>query len=175
MLEKISQCLKPIEIAISVLSRIDATLLTAEGVYEFLIDQLEKISSISYSRKLKSVVKLRFNERRQHDIVNFHRFLLNPTPQTNNSTISSKHALVSTAIRLILRIFLNEIFKDCELLDAGKNSEQTSLEQENSCETLPNSQLKQVTDIMLDDLESAINYYKWQISKPEEFVSYVKK
>ena len=30
-----------------------------------------------------------------------HRFVLNPTPQTNNSTISAKHALVSTANRLI--------------------------------------------------------------------------
>ena len=44
-----------------------------------------------------------------------------------------------------------------KLLEFGIN--QTRLEQENSCEivhTLPNSQLKQVTDIMLDDLESAI-------------------
>ena len=61
ILENISQCLKPIEIGISALSCSDAMLLTA-GVYKFLMDQMEKISSIAFSEELKSAVELRFNE-----------------------------------------------------------------------------------------------------------------
>ena len=83
--------------AVCALSRRDATLLSAEGIYRFLLDQFEKISPISFSHELKSAVEFRFSEQRQYDIVNLHRFLVNPTTQTHHSTIPSKHKLVSTA------------------------------------------------------------------------------
>ena len=75
--------------AVSALSRRDATLLSAEGIYRFLMDQFEKIS-ISFSHELKSAVEFRLSERRQYDIVNLHRFLHNPTTQRHRSTIPSR-------------------------------------------------------------------------------------
>ena len=100
---------KPIEIAVCALSRRDATLLSAEGVYRFLMDPFDKNSSISFCQDLKSAVEKRFLERRQNNIVNIYRFLLNPSGisgvQTNNSTLPSKHMLVSTIKRLFLRLF----------------------------------------------------------------------
>ena len=59
ILENICICLKPIEMAVSALSRRDATLLSAEGIYRFLMVQFEKISSISFSHELKSAVEFR--------------------------------------------------------------------------------------------------------------------
>ena len=39
---------KPLEMAFSALSRSDATLLSDQGIYRFLMDQFEKISPIHF-------------------------------------------------------------------------------------------------------------------------------
>ena len=157
ILENICICLKPIEMAVSALSRRDATLLSAEGIYRFFMDQFEKISSISFSHELKSAVEFRFSERRQYDIINLHRFLHNPTTQTHRSTIPSKHKLVSTAKHLLVRLFPSSVV-DCEILNIGESSNEIQVEQETSCEIgdFTNSNCMQVTEIMLGELENAI-------------------
>ena len=84
------------------------------------MDQFDKNNSISFCQDLKSAVENRFLERRQNNIVNIYRFLLNPSGisgvQTNNSTLPSKHMLVSTIKRLFLRLFPSE-FSDTESFD----------------------------------------------------------
>ena len=69
--------------AVSELSRRDATLLSVERIYQFLMDQFKNISSISFSHELKSAVEFRFSKRRQYNFVYLHLFLLNPTTQTD--------------------------------------------------------------------------------------------
>ena len=125
ILENICQCLKPIEIAVSALCRRGATLLSAEGVYRFLMDQLDKNSSISFCQELKSTLEMRFRERRQVNIVDLHRYLLNP----GEISRSQKNTLVSTARSLLLRLFSNEISGiDRELFDGERNLEDTHCE-----------------------------------------------
>ena len=118
ILQNIWQCLKPIEIAVSALCRRGATLLSAEGVYRFLMDQLDKNSSISFCQELKSTLEMRFREKRQVNIVDLHRYLLNP----GEISRSQKNTLVSTARSLLLRLFSNEISGiDRELFDGERN------------------------------------------------------
>ena len=154
ILDHICRCLKPIEIAVCALSRRDATLLSAEGVYRFLMDQFDKNSSISFCQDLKSAVEKRFLERRQNNIVNIYRFLLNPSGisgvQTNNST------LVST----IKRLFPSE-FSDTEsqFINVEGIFEESNAGQEAPCEIVHNFTspgLMQPTNLMLVELESAI-------------------
>ena len=106
--------------AVSALSRRDTTLLSAEGIYQF-----EKICSISFSHELKSAVEFRFSERRQYNIVNLHRFLLNPITQTHHSTIPSKHTLVSIPNHLLVRLFPSSV--DCETLNIGESLDENQL------------------------------------------------
>ena len=133
ILEDIWQCLIPIEIAVSALCRRHATLLSAEGIYRFLMDQLDKNSSIDFCQELKSTVELRFrDERRQVNIVNLHRYLLNPFEISR----SQKHTLVSTVGSLILRLFPSESSSiDRKLTDGEINSEDNHNDQdETQCE-----------------------------------------
>lgn len=55
----------------------DATLLTAEGAFEFLFEQLEKIDSI-LSLELQIQLKVEINIRRQKTLVSLLKFLTNP-------------------------------------------------------------------------------------------------
>ena len=76
ILVNICTCLKPLEMAVCALSRRDATLLSAEGIYRFLLDQFEKISPISFSHELKSAVEFLFSERRHMILLISIAFLL---------------------------------------------------------------------------------------------------
>ena len=99
---------------------------------------------------MKSAVEFVFRERRQYDIVNLHRFLVNSTTQTHHSTIPSKHKLVSTANQLLVRLFPSSVF-DCEVMNFGESSDVIQVEQDTSCEIdgLTCSNRMQVADIVL--------------------------
>lgn len=59
------------------ISRDDATLLSAEGAFEFMFIELERIDS-SVSLELLKEVKVELNKRRQKDIVSLLKFLQDP-------------------------------------------------------------------------------------------------
>ena len=114
-----------------------------KGYTEFLMDQSDKNSSISFCQDLKSAVEKRFLERRQNNIVNIYRFLLKPSGisgvQTNNSTLPSKHMLVSTIKILFLRLFPSE-FSDTEsqFINVEGIFEESHAGQEAPCEIVHN-------------------------------------
>ena len=77
-LESISACLKPIEMVISALCQRDSNLLAAEGIFQFMLDQLEIINS-EFALKLLQHLKRYYHGRRQTEIINLMRYLLEPS------------------------------------------------------------------------------------------------
>ena len=84
-LNELKCSLEPIKLAVETLCCKDATLLTAEGVFQFLFVELEKRKS-SLAEDLLCAVKNRVQQRRQHEVVNLLRYLQNP-----NSSIYNEH------------------------------------------------------------------------------------
>ena len=84
-LNELKCALEPIKLAVKALCRKDATLLSAEGVFQFLFVELEK-RKLSLAEDLLCAVKNRVQQRRQHEVVNLLRYLQNP-----NSSVYNEH------------------------------------------------------------------------------------
>ena len=84
-LNELKCALEPIKLTVDALCRKDATLLTAEGTFQFLFFELKKRKS-SLAEDLLCSVKKRIQQRRQHDVVNLICYLQNP-----NSSIRDQH------------------------------------------------------------------------------------
>ena len=84
-LKELKCALEPIKLAVDALSPKDATLLTAERIFQFLFFELKKRKS-NLAEDLLCSVKNRAQQRRQHDMVNLIRYLQNP-----NLSIHDKH------------------------------------------------------------------------------------
>ena len=89
VLEDISSCLKPIEMAISALCQRDANLLSAEGIFDFMFQKLEMVGS-DFALELLQKVRQRFNERRQSNLINVMKYLLNPESIRKDPCIKRK-------------------------------------------------------------------------------------
>ena len=74
-LESISACLISIEMGISALCQRDSNLLAAEWIFQFMFNQLEIIDS-EFALELFKHLKRHYHERRQTNIVNLMRYLL---------------------------------------------------------------------------------------------------
>ena len=77
-LESISACLKTIEMGISALCQRDSNLLAAEGIFQFMFNQLEIIDS-EFALELLQHLKRYYHGRRQTDIINLMRYFLDPS------------------------------------------------------------------------------------------------
>ena len=73
-LNELKCALEPIKLAVDASCRKDATLLTAEEIFQFFFFELNKRKS-SLAEDLLCSVKNRMQQRRQHDMVNLIRYL----------------------------------------------------------------------------------------------------
>ena len=69
--------LEPVKLAVEAMCRQNATLLTAEGIFLFLIREMKK-QRTTLAKKLLSAVKNRIHQRRKNDLINLMRYLQNP-------------------------------------------------------------------------------------------------
>ena len=74
-LKKIIQVLKPLELGVKELSKDEATLLTSEGVFNFMFHKLRTLDNDLSQEMLNSLKIKRFAERRNKDIVSLMKYL----------------------------------------------------------------------------------------------------
>ena len=116
---KLKCALEPMKLAVEALCRKDATLLTAEGIFQFLFLELKKRKS-SLAKDLLYALRNRIRQRRQHNVVNLMRYLQNPkslidhveyyTDDIDDIPLSSntKESFLETATTLICRLFYED-------------------------------------------------------------------
>ena len=90
--------LEPVKLAVEAMCRQNATLLTAEGIFLFLVREIKK-QRTTLAKKLLSAVKNRIQQRRKNDLINLMRYLQNPNTFSQNDTndIFDDEPLSSTA------------------------------------------------------------------------------
>ena len=138
ILTDIVDALEPVKLAAEALCRKNATLLTTEGIFKFLIIKLNQKKS-SLCIRMKDTVLKRFIERRQSNLISLYKYLsnsdcLHKVEEHKIFNMLSKTVLQITAKSLLSRLFPT---KDIEILDQverGKGrkeaEEQLSLQEE---------------------------------------------
>jgi hypothetical protein len=85
--------LGPVRLAAKALGRRDANLLTSEGIFEFLLNELKNLKT-KISSKLLNALEVRIQERRQVELVTLLLYLQNPqnisTKKCNVFPLASK-------------------------------------------------------------------------------------
>ena len=104
---------QPIKVGIERLRRSNATLLDAEGVLIFILDDSgEKIIFFAY--KLHQSVQQRIEERRNINLVGLLKFLNNPFSYNHELNVNSKlillskYALKATAKKYFTRLYIED-------------------------------------------------------------------
>ena len=87
-LEMIRKSLKPVKRAAKALCRRDATLLVVEGIFRFLLKQLQRHNHNWLSQALYVAILKRVQERRQRNVVSLMRFLSCPSTLTQHDNES---------------------------------------------------------------------------------------
>ena len=109
-LEMIGKSLKPVKMATKALCRRDATLLVAEGIFRFLLEQLQRHNHNWLSQALHVAILKRVQERRQRNVISLMRFLSCPSTFTQHDnepfTMPTRLNIQKCAKSLILRLFL---------------------------------------------------------------------
>lgn len=124
LLQEALDILTPVETAVLELSKNDASLITAEGVFKFLFEKLEEINS-DFSKKFLSTIKTRMNERRDQTLMTLIIYLQSGNlPRSNvNFKYSPKNAIVNYAVEIMERIhpqmFSQE--QECSMADNNDN------------------------------------------------------
>ena len=165
-LNELNWALEPIKLAVEALCCKDATLLTAEGVFQFLVVELEKRKS-SLAEDLLRAVKNLVQQRRQHEVVNLLAYLQNPNSSIYNehyadeipSCSNSKEGFVKIATTLFCRLLWGSDSNKAKSRDENKvielacnNQKDESLFKrlqthiEHSTNSTPTQQLKTIVD-----------------------------
>ena len=76
-LDEMKAALEPVKLAVEAMCHQNTTLLTAEGIFLFLIREMKK-QRTTLAKKLLSAVKNRIQQRRKNDLINLMRYLQNP-------------------------------------------------------------------------------------------------
>ena len=113
-LDEMKAALKPVKLAVEAMSRQDATLLTAEGIFLFLIREMKK-QRTTLAKKLLSTVKNRIQQRRKNDLIKLMRYLQNPNTFSQSDindifddeplSSTTKESFFKTATTLISSLF----------------------------------------------------------------------
>ena len=126
-LNELKCALEPMKPAVEALCRKDATLLTAEGIFQFLFLELKKRKS-SLAKDI-CALKNHLQQRRQHDVVNLMCYLQKPNSLTDlceyyaddidDIPLSSntKEGFLKTATTLICRLFCEDDSNEAESQD----------------------------------------------------------
>ena len=139
----IVQSLTPIRLCAEALGRKDATLMTAEAAFGFVMDSLQELKS-PVSRLCLDAVKKRYEERRLENIVSLMTFLHNPENYNRNEGhfhLVSKNQLVKTAKSILMRLFRfsEKVKSPLEDIDKSQETLESRLERaiNNNCNKLP--------------------------------------
>jgi hypothetical protein len=107
-LGKILEFLKPLDLGVKELSKDEATLLTREGVFKFMFQKLRTLDTDPIQEMLV-VLKQRFSERRNKDIVSLMKYFQGSNISRDESyedfSYSTKPAAILLAKDLIKRLF----------------------------------------------------------------------
>ena len=126
--------LEPMKLAVEALCRKDATLLTAEGIFQFLFLELKK-RKLSLAKDLLYALRNRIRQRRQHNVVNLMRYLQNPKSLTDHDeyytddiddiplSSNTKKSFLETATTLIRRLFYEDDSNEEESQDENEANE----------------------------------------------------
>ncbi|XP_077299726.1 uncharacterized protein LOC143920672 isoform X3 [Arctopsyche grandis] len=150
ILENILYILKPTELAVKELSKIDANILTAEGIFNFLFDKLKKKDS-SLSFEIYEALTKRISERRNKTLVSLIKYLQNASvPKTvlnPTQTYASKSSIISYAKTIIQRLYPGDFenSNDLQITEVAESS-QTSKEMDVS-----------KTDSLISELQKSIS------------------
>ncbi|XP_065659760.1 uncharacterized protein LOC136083825 [Hydra vulgaris] len=109
ILSDIVAALEPVKLAAEALCRQNATLLTAEGIFKFLVNRLKQQDS-PHCIAMKSAILRRFEERRQSNLVSLYRYLSNPECLSDIEehkvfNMPPKSVLQKTTKNLLSRLF----------------------------------------------------------------------
>ena len=159
VLENVLYILKPIEMGILALCKRKSTLLSAEGIFEFMFEQLRNNGSI-FALKLKDSLERRLNERRQSVVANAIKYLLNPDCLLDEPSINKKD-VQKTMKQILSQLYSNRRNIDC------MNSQELSKELKVAV-TMP-------SDLMQVQLSRAIVTSTSHTTKQDGFVSLLRK
>ena len=109
VLSDIVAALEPVKLAAEALCRQNATLLTAEGIFKFLVNNLKQKNS-HLCTSMKDAILKRFAERRQNNLVSLFKYLSNPeclfqVEEHEVFNMPSKSVLQKTAKNMLSRLF----------------------------------------------------------------------
>jgi len=93
-LQNLKDALEPVKLAVEVLSREDATLLTAQTTIDFMLDKLKEQNSV-ISNELMNNLKRHTDERMNVDVMNLLRSLEDPEKAPSKATIQFAGKLAS--------------------------------------------------------------------------------
>ena len=71
-IKELASCLKPLKMGVKSLCERGANLLKADGVFKFILSELEK-QDTAIARKMTDAIRTRFGERRLNNIVSLYR------------------------------------------------------------------------------------------------------
>ena len=131
-------------------------MLTAEGAFEFLFDELERIDSF-LSIELLDQMKLEISKRRNKSIVSFMKFFQNPQSLNDDKTsffaMSTKKEIFAQAVQIYKKYFnhqIDETESEAELEcveQTDENSIETRLGMAIGKKTTPASELTQKNNL----------------------------
>lgn len=84
-LKELSSCLKPVKMGVKTLCERGTTLLKADGVFRFILSELEKHNT-TICRDMHDAIKTRFQDRRQNNIVSLYRYAIHSLSHTHTHT-----------------------------------------------------------------------------------------
>ena len=122
VLENIASTLKPIETGILALCKRESTLLSAEGIFIFMFEQLRNNGS-NFALEIRENLEKWFHERRQSDVVNAMKYLLNPDCLLDEPSINKKD------VQKTMKQILSQLYSHCRNIDC-MNSQELSKELE---------------------------------------------
>lgn len=109
---ELHKVLGPIRLAAEALGRRDANLLTSEGIFEFLLNELKNLNT-EISLKLLYALEERIQERRQVELATLLLYLQNPQNISSSAkkssvlSLASKTEIIKLSGKILSRIFPN--------------------------------------------------------------------
>lgn len=148
ILKELLDVLAPLEIAIKELSKNSATLLTAEGVYKFIFESLDKFQT-NLSKNLSIQIKKRMDERRDRILMTLIIFLEtgNIPQSTKYFDYASKDAAIALAVDIFKRIHVSA----CDNNSTEHNDVDEQIASEGECES------QNAANCLQQQLEAAIS------------------
>ena len=162
VLENICSCLKPIEMGISALCQRDANLLSAEGIFDFMFQKLEMVGS-DFALELLQNLRQRFNERRQSNLINVMKYLLNPDSIREDPCIKRKE------VQKTMRIILSQLYSQ----HGTEQSDNVIVDYQKILEDIEDVEMHSSPILLTDQLKRAIQKSTTHVRTPKEDIGFL--